>query len=725
MTEQLTSQVEASGFCHLDLRVQVPVAIVSATYTRVLQNLRREVQVAGYRVGKAPLSAVRRRVGHQLSQIVAAQLVKDNADKAARAQGLPPVGHRPEAYCDAAMEGQVFEFRVRLNIHAKVTELDPSYNCLELVAPPRRGDLDLLADKQLQLFLCRCAESRARSDTERVEAGDRVTFSCTTIDAQQPQPKEFDQGRAQSRIIGVEDELPGKIERALLGLRCDDTRRVSRIIKRRDGWDDPPLEGQKVTFDLKVHSVEQLLLPELNDELVQRECDDVSSVEALRHKLRQELVDQENEACRRWLEGQVENKLLARSEVEIPQLLLDRVAESIYRSRKLDHSTDAHQQSALRQACLEQAQEVIAGTAILLEVARRERLVVRAEESGRPSNQYHDLRRVVIKHLISKSNLQHEAEVDAEVDAEEETATLDEDRARFSTLQDLLSERSVLKKLADYRGIPIAIPVTDNRAEAIESRLAILRHEHAPYRVVDVPFTPGPAHSIVVTRFVTIDDEPLTNMTLLHDELLFPRPDAELPPHLQVYVGMRAGENKKVLCPELFPAVVKQAPKIEITAILHEVRALALPTLDDRFAQEFLDVDSLAALHAQLTEEAEQAQRQAQQSMAGELIFNKLMAASEFQLDTETLEKTVIALLDSAGLRERFHINENTSKEVATARARDIITKATQCYLIAAEIAQREHITYDDTSEHEDEHLLDKVEKFLLKEAKIVDDTNE
>lgn len=720
MTEQLTAHIETSGFCHLDLRVQVPVAIVSATYTRVLQNLRREVQVAGYRVGKAPLSAVRRRVGHQLSQLVAAQLIKDNADKAARAQGLPPVGPSPEAYCAAAVEGQAFEFRVRLNIHARVTELDPSYNCLELVAPPRRGDLDLLAEKQLQLFLCRCAESRARRDTERVEAGDRVTFSCTIIDAQQPQPKEFSQGQAQSRIIGVEDELPGKIERALLGLRCDDTRRVSRIIKHRDGWDDPPLEGRKVTFDLKVHRVEQLLLPELNDELVQRERDDVSSVEALRHKLRQELVDQENETCSRWLEGQVENKLLARSEVEIPQLLLDRVAESIYRSRKPDHSTDAHQQSALRQACLEQAQEVIASTAILLEVARRERLVVRAEESGRASNQYHDLHRVVIKHLISKSNLQHEAEVDAE----EETATPDEDSTRFFTLQDLLSKRSVLKKLADYRGIPIAIPVTDNRAEAIESRLAALRQEHAPYRVVDEPFTPGPAHSIVVTRFATIDDEPLPSMTLLRAELSFPRPDAELPPYLQVYVGMRAGENKKILCPELFPVAVEKPPKIEITAILHEVRALALPTLDDRFAQEFLDVDSLAALHAQLTEEVEQAQRQAQQSMAGELIFNKLMEASEFQLDTETLEKAVIALLDSAGLRERFHINENMDKEVAAAGARDIITKTTQCYLIAAEIAQREHITYDEASEHEDEHLLAKVEKFLLKEAKIVDDTN-
>jgi len=721
MTDQLTSQVEADGFCHLDLRVQVPGATVSATYTRVLQNLRREVQVAGYRVGKAPLSAVRRRVGHLLRQMVAAQLIKDNADKAARAQGLPPVGHRPEAYYDKAIEGQAFEFWVRLNIRAKVTELDPSYSSLELVMPPPRGDLDMLADRQLQLFLCRCAKSRARSNTERVESGDRVTFSCTVIDDQQPPPKEFKQGQTQTRIIGVEEELPGKIERSLLGLRGDETRRISRIIKHGDGWDNPPLEGLKVTFDLKVHRVEQLLLPELNDELVQRETDDVPSVEALRHKLRQELVDKETATCSRWLEAQVENKLLVRSEVEIPQLLLDRVAESIYRSRKLDSGTEAQQQNALRQKCLEQAQEIISSTAVLAEVARRERLVVRSEETGRPSDQYHDLRRVVTRHLISQSNLQHEADVDAE---EEENVARDEDSARLHTRQNLLNKRSELKKLADYKGIPITIPAPAARVETIEPRLEALRHEHAAYRAVDTPFTPGPAQSIVVTRFVTIGDDLVPNMTLLRSALAMPRSDAELPPHLQVYVGMCAGENKKVLCPELFPAAAEKGLKVEIAAILHEVHTLTLPPLDDRFAQEFLDVDSLATLRAQLTQEVEQSQRQAHQSLASELIFDQLTAASEFQLDTETLEKSVITVLDSAALRKHFHIQENTDQEVAAARARNIITKITQCYLIAAEIARRENITYDDESEHEDERLFAKVEKFLLKEAKIVDDTS-
>ena len=469
MTEQLTSRVEAGGFSHLDLRVRVPAEIVGATYTRVLQNMRSRVQVAGYRVGKAPLSAVRRRVGNYLSQLVAAQLVKDNADKAARAQGLPPVGREPEAHMDGvAVEGQAFEFRVRLRgIRAKVTKLDPSYQNLELTMLPLRGDFDTMTDQRLRLFLYQHAASRVRDDAARVEASDRVTFSCTVVDDHQPQPAEFKNGQAQTRIIGVEDKLPGEIERSLQGMSCGDTRRISRIIKHKDNWDKPHLEGLKVTFDFKVHRIEQLLLPELNDELVQQKTGDVPSVEALRSKLRQELVDEESKARSRWMEGQVADKLMAKSEVEIPQLLLDRVADSVYRSRKLEGETEEQQQSVRRQKCLEQAQEVIAITAVLAEVARRENIVVRSEENGLVSDQYHDLRRVVAKHLISNTNIRQETALD---EGEEIDDKIDADTEHFYSLQDKLSERSELKKLANYRGISIAIPTTDRRAEVIEQQ---------------------------------------------------------------------------------------------------------------------------------------------------------------------------------------------------------------------------------------------------------------
>ncbi len=722
MTEQLSAEVEAGGFDRLDLRVRVPAATVGAAYARVLRDARRGVQVAGYRVGKAPLSAVRRRVGNHLSRMVAAQLVKDNADKAARAKGLPPLGQEPEAYSSGeAVEGQVFEFRVRLNnIRARVTKLEPAYNNLRLVMPPPlQTDYDALVEQQLQLFLSQCAASRERSEDELVEAGDRVAFSCRVVDDEQPRPQEFEQGQTQTVIVGVEERLPGGLERSLQHLSCGGTRRISRIIKRRDNWGDSHLEGRKVTFDLKVHKAEQLSLPELNDALVQQKTGNVPSVEALRSRLRQGLVDKEDAARRQWMESQVASKLMTGSEVEIPQLLLDHVAEYIYRGHKPEEIA-AQQQSALRQACLEQAQELIAITAVLEEVARRENIAAQAEGSGMTGDRYHDLRRVVAQHLVSKSELIHpDADEDEDEDAE---AQRDADSERLYTLQHTLHERSQVKKLADYKNFPLEVPATHVGDEMIELRLEALRHEYAAYHILDAPVTRGIAQNLVVTRFVIVGDEVVPEMNLLRSLQSFPAQAAELPPHLQVFVGMRPGESKKVLCPEMFPEAAERGLKVEINAALHEVHKLELPTLDDRFAQEFLGIDSLTALRAQITEEVERSQKQTQQRLLGEHILKELAAKSELQMDTEMQEKSVLTVLNSASLRGNFGIEKNASEEVAAARARDIITIVARRYLVAAEIARRENIAYDDEAVDEGDRLLAKVEKFLLKEAKIVDD---
>ena len=709
MTEQLTSTIEAGGLAHLDLRVRVPAAVVGEAYTRVLQNMRREVQVAGYRVGKAPLSAVRQRVGSHISQLVAAQLIKDNADKAARAQGLPPLGRSPESYAvNEAVEGQVFEFRVRLHsICARVTKLDPSYNNLELFVTPRQKDFDTVIEEFLQLFLYQHAESRVRGDDEQVEKGDRVIFSCTVIDDQQPQPEELRNGQTQTIIIGINDTLPGEIARSLHGMCCGDTRRISRIIGHKYDWKNPNTEGQKLTFDLKVHRIEQLLLPELSDELVQRKTGDVPSVEALRNKLKQELMAKESKEREQRLENQVETALLSRSEIEIPQLLLDRVTDSVYRQHTQGNETPLQQQETIRQQCLQQVEETISITAVLEEVARRENIVVRSQVGGTVNDQYQDLRRTVMKHLISHAKVEQDAE-------------------RLHLLQDKISKRSELKKLADYKNISLKIPLTAARVRTAEQQLESLRHEYASYRISDKPFAPGHDRRIVVTRFVTIDDTPVPDMTMARTTLSLPSEVGEgLPLHMQVFVGMRAGENKKVLCPELFPEAAKRGGKVEIVAILHEMHEMDLPTLDDQFAQEFLDAENMGALHAKISQEVEHSQKQAQRELLCHSIFDKLTDESEFQMDTETAEEAAAVILNSASLRNNFRVNKWLDKKVETDRVRSIVTEAVQHYLITAEIAQRENIAHDDYSDHEDDRVLFNVQEFLLKEAKIVDDSGE
>ena len=372
----------------------------------------------------------------------------------------------------------------------------------------------------------------------------------------------------------------------------------------------------------------------------------------------------------------------------------------------------------LKQECLEQTEEIISTTAVFEEIARRERITVQSEAGGTVVDQYRDLRRVVMQYLISKATIEGGDEVDTDEDESdaELDRKVDEDFERVRSLRDKLNECSQLKKLANYKGLSIEFPVTDSRNEAIEQQLEALRYEHASYRISAKPFTLGHDQRGVVTRFVTVADELVPKMTLLHSFLTLTPQDTDLSPHEQVFIGMRAGERKEVLCPELFPEAAKQGHKVEITAVMDEVHEIDLPTLDDQFVQEFLDVESMAALRVEIGQEVEKSL----QDLLLERIFDKLIDGSEVQMDAKLMEEVLETILSSEILRENFRIGKWLDTKANKAILLDTIMKTEQRRVITAEIARRENIA-DDSSTSAEEERLPKAEEFLLKEVKVVD----
>lgn len=713
MVEQLSSKIEAGEFGCLDLCVQVPTTIVAQTYQKVLQNARRKVQVAGYRVGRAPLSSVRRRMGDYLQQMVAAQLIKDNADKAAQAHGLPPFGADPDVSLnELAAEDKPFEFRVRLhNLRARVTKLC-SYDNLKLTDPSSLGDLDELADKKLRTFLCQHAESKERGDTEQVEENDRVTFSCTVIDDQQPQPVDLKNGQQQTIIIGVDDKLPSQVDRSLLGMRCGATRRIARIIKRTDGWHGDDLEGQKVTFNLTVHKVEQLLLPELNDALVQKLTGNISSVEALRRKLWQECKDEKSQEQYEWLCRKIERILLEQSEVEIPQQLIDKVADFILQRGEFEKPVEGTpEHDALRRQCYEQAKHHISLTAILEEIARRENITVQQKSSR---SRFYDLQNAVMKRIISTS-INDGIGQDDEEDNEGED---DKGSESLAKLRHDLIEKSELITLADYKQLaPNLEKITASKAE-IERKLEELRRVKAAYLLSDAPITREKDLGVVVSMVLSLNGQPVSELSTMGTWIALPKHE-KLDENLEKLVGMRAGERKTTPLPRDNSSSPAPEAKVEVTLIVHEVQELILPTVDDQFAQEFFDLEDVAALHTKIEHDIEQKKLAEQHQIVTEETYRKLIEDSEVQLDTAALEKIVTTVLTSKALRQLTGISEDLSEEDAARQVRDEHARATRQYLATCEVARREKLVDVDAASLDHVEVIDKVAEYFRKQVNI------
>src|SRR5678815_4896720 len=73
------------------LKIEVPADEVAQQFSRAYLELNRQVQIPGFRPGKAPLAILEKRYAKTVEEDVIRKLVPDFYDKAIRQAGIVPV----------------------------------------------------------------------------------------------------------------------------------------------------------------------------------------------------------------------------------------------------------------------------------------------------------------------------------------------------------------------------------------------------------------------------------------------------------------------------------------------------------------------------------------------------------------------------------------------------------------------------------------------------------
>ena len=73
------------------LKIEVPAEEVSATFSQAYMELNRQVQIPGFRPGKAPLAILEKRYAKTVEEDVIRKLVPDFYDRAIKQAGISPV----------------------------------------------------------------------------------------------------------------------------------------------------------------------------------------------------------------------------------------------------------------------------------------------------------------------------------------------------------------------------------------------------------------------------------------------------------------------------------------------------------------------------------------------------------------------------------------------------------------------------------------------------------
>jgi trigger factor len=357
---------------------------------KAYKKLVKQIDVQGFRRGKAPRSLLERKVGKEsIYQEGLDDLITETYRKAIKEHDLTPIS-QPKLDAPIFEMGQPYHFSLTIPILIPAELID--YKSLHF----EREDVSVTSeevDKEIQALRERQTEWKAVD--RPIEYNDRIKadLKLTSGDQQISDLKEstFEITTERHGIFSGMDEH-------LLGFKAGDTKEFSTTIPA--DYSNAKLAGQKADFVVTIHTVEVKELPELDDAFAAKVSDGAcGTIEDLSKTLSDTILERKKRHADTELREKILNTIIEQSHVVIhPTLIQDEIEEMIHH---FDHMLQQQHLSTeqylkLVGKNLEQYKEEISPDAekrvkrqlVLDEIARKEQIAVMQEEIEALFNAY-------------------------------------------------------------------------------------------------------------------------------------------------------------------------------------------------------------------------------------------------------------------------------------------------------------------------------------------------
>jgi trigger factor len=302
------------------LTIGVPAERVEAEVAARLEKAAKSVRLKGFRPGKVPMKVIRQRFGAGVRQEVLGEVMSATFYEAVRQEDLRPAG-QPTIEPKSLIQGKDIEFVATFEVYPEIDLIDFASLSVE---KPTSDVTDEDVERMIDILR---KQQGTWSEVERAAAdGDRVNIDYTgTRDGE-----EFPGGSATGSdlVLGSKRMIPG-FESGLEGLKAGDSTRLSLTFPEDYHAED--LRGASVVFDVKVNSVSERVLPELDDDFFARYGVSEGGLDSFRKEVRSNMERELKQALRGKTKSRVLNALYEATDVEIPQALVQQEITTLRR----------------------------------------------------------------------------------------------------------------------------------------------------------------------------------------------------------------------------------------------------------------------------------------------------------------------------------------------------------------------------------------------------------
>lgn len=310
--------VETTSGLERLMTVSVPAERIDQDVSKRIQQTARTVRIDGFRPGKVPTKVVKQRYGKGIREEVLGQVVQETFYQALQQEELTPAGS-PAIDFTTDVEGENLEYTAKFEVYPQVELAD--YSSVEIErksADVKDADLDQMIDT-----LRKQQADWAEVEREAAE-GDRVRIDFEGfVDGEA-----FDGGKGEGMdlVLGSNTMIPG-FEDQLVGAKPGAD--VELNVTFPENYQAENLKGKDALFKVKVHSVSEQVLAELNEEFYEKFGLEEKTEEAFRSEVKKNMERELNQAVKMKLKDQVFSKLIDINPIDVPAALIDGEIDSL------------------------------------------------------------------------------------------------------------------------------------------------------------------------------------------------------------------------------------------------------------------------------------------------------------------------------------------------------------------------------------------------------------
>ncbi|UPM55213.1 trigger factor [Gottfriedia acidiceleris] len=296
------------------LTVEVEASEVDKGLDAAFKKVVKTINVPGFRKGKLPRPIFEQKFGIEALYNDALDVILPEAySKAVVEVGIEPVD-RPEVDVEQMEKGKTLIFKAKVTVKPEVKLGE--YKGLEV------EEMDAtVTDEDVQAELTTLQERQAElvvKEDGTVENGDTAVIDFEGfVDG-----VAFEGGKGENYPleIGSGSFIPG-FEEALIGAKSGVETDVN--VTFPEEYHSAELAGKAATFKVTVHEIKAKELPELNDEFAKDVNDEVETLEELKAKIKNDLVESKKSQAEGSLRDALVQKAAENAEIEIPDVMFE------------------------------------------------------------------------------------------------------------------------------------------------------------------------------------------------------------------------------------------------------------------------------------------------------------------------------------------------------------------------------------------------------------------